>query len=146
MDFAKNYISDFRDGVSLSVQRKRAVPRKWSPPVADQVKINYDGAMFGESDMAGIGVVIRNCEGQVMAALSEQIVKPPTVDFLELLAARRAVSFSTQLDYVQGVCEGNSESVVNALKGSGMKNSRGNISSRIFYLIQTLLRVYLSLL
>ena len=81
-----------------------------------------------------------------MAVLSEQIVKPPTVDFLELLAARRAVSFSTQLDYVQGVCEGNSESVVNALKGSGMKNSRGNISSRIFYLIQTLLRVYLSLL
>ena len=50
-----------------------------------------------------------------MAALSEQIVKPPTVDFLELLAAWRAVSFSTQLDYVQGVCEGN----------FGMKNSRG---------------------
>ena len=24
----------------------------------DSVKINYDGAMFGESDMAGIGVVI----------------------------------------------------------------------------------------
>ena len=35
-----------------------------------------------------------------MAVLSEQIVKPPTVDFLELLAARRAVSFSAQLDYV----------------------------------------------
>lgn len=60
-----------------------------------------------------------------MAALSEQIVKPPTVDFLELLAAQRTVSFSAQLDYVQGICEGNSESVVNALNGSGMKNSRG---------------------
>ena len=60
-----------------------------------------------------------------MVALSEQIVKPPTVDFLELLAARRVVLFSAQLVYVQGVCEGNSESVVNALKGSGMKNSRG---------------------
>ena len=60
-----------------------------------------------------------------MAALSEQIAKPPTVDFLELLAARRAVSFSAQLDYVQGVCERDSESVVKALKGSGMENSRG---------------------
>ena len=58
-----------------------------------------------------------------MAALFEQITKPTTVDFLKLLAARQAVSFSVQLDYVQGVCEGNSESVVNALKGSGMKNS-----------------------
>ena len=104
---------------------KNAASELFFRSVADSVKINYDGAMFGESDMAGIGVVIRNCEGQVMAALSEQIVKPLTVDFLELLAARRAVSFSTQLDYVQGVCEGNSESVVNALNGSGMKNSRG---------------------
>ena len=88
VDFAKNYISDFKGVDRPSVQIKRAVPRKWSPPVVDSVKINYDGAMFGESDMAGIGVVIRNCEGQVMAALSKQIVKPPTVDFLELLAAR----------------------------------------------------------
>ena len=59
-----------------------------------------------------------------MAALFEQIAKPPTVDFLELLVARRVVSFSAQLDYVQGVYEGDSKSVVNALKGFGMENSR----------------------
>ena len=87
-NFAKNYINDFKGMDRPSVQRKWAVPRKWSPLVVDSVKINYDGAMFGESDIAGIGVVIRNCKGQVMAALSKQIVKPPTVDFLELLAAR----------------------------------------------------------
>ena len=70
-----------------------------------------------------------------MATLFQQIAKPPTVDFLELLAAWRAVSFSAQLGHVQGVCEGDSKSVVNALKGSSMENSRGGISSRIFYLI-----------
>ena len=51
-------------------------------------KVNFDGANFGESDEAGIGVVIRDSSGAVKAALSEKIKKPPTVDLLELLAAK----------------------------------------------------------
>ena len=81
--------------------------------------------MFNESEKAGIGVVIRDSEGQVLAALSEQIVKPPSVKILELLAARRAVKFTAELGYAQLVCEGDSESVVNSLRGSGMENSWG---------------------
>ena len=45
-------------------------------------------ALFGESNEAGIGVVIRDGRGEVKAALSEKIKKPPTVDVLELLAAK----------------------------------------------------------
>ena len=91
------------------------------------MKINYDGAMFGELDRAGLGVVIRSREGQVVAALSKQIAKPPTVEILELLAARRAVSFSADLVHTQCVCKGDSQSVVNALKGSNMDHSRGHL-------------------
>ena len=89
------------------------------------MKTNYDGAMFGESDMAEIGVVIRNSEGQVLAALSKQIVKPPSVEILELLTARRAVSFTAESGHDQFVCEGNFEAVVNSLRGFGMENSQG---------------------
>ena len=81
--------------------------------------------MFGESDRAGLGMVIRSCEGQVVATLSEQIAKPPTVEILELLAARRAIFFSAELGHTQCVCKGDSQSVVNALKGSGMDHSSG---------------------
>ena len=55
--------------------------------------------MYGESDKAGIGVVIRNCEGHVLAALSEQIVKPPLVEILELLAAWHAVNLTAESGY-----------------------------------------------
>ena len=64
------------------------------------MKINFDGAWFRELDKGGLGVVIRNGEGQVLAALSEQIVKPPTVEILELLAARRAVTFAAESGHV----------------------------------------------
>ena len=87
------------------------------------VKINFDGAWFGESDMAGLGVVIRNGDGLVIAALSKQIIKPPSVEILELLAARRAVTFTAESDHVQVICEGDSELVINSLRGPGMENS-----------------------
>ena len=70
-----------------------ATVASWSPPYENQVKINFDGALFGESDSAGIGVVIRNSGGRVLAALSEKILKPQSADLVEILAARRAVLF-----------------------------------------------------
>ena len=59
-------------------------------------KVDFDGAMFGESDEAGIWVVIRDSKREVKDALSEKIKKPPTVDILELLAAKWAVTFSLE--------------------------------------------------
>ena len=46
--------------------------------------------MFNEFGEAGIGVVVRNSVGEVKVTLAEKIRKPPTVEVLELLAARRA--------------------------------------------------------
>lgn len=43
--------------------------------------------MFGESDEAGVGVIVHNSKGKVKAALAEKISKPPPVEALELLAA-----------------------------------------------------------
>ena len=72
--FARDYIRDFKNLTSMSFALVCTAPRR--------------SAMFGESDEAGIGVVIRDCKGEVKAALSEKIKKPPTVDVLELLAAK----------------------------------------------------------
>lgn len=48
-------------------------------------------ATFNKRDEAGIGVIIHNSRGEVMAALSEKIQKPSSAEILELLAAKRAV-------------------------------------------------------
>lgn len=42
-------------------------------PKSGDFKTNFDGAMFGKSDKAEIGVLIQNLVSQVMAALSEKI-------------------------------------------------------------------------
>uniref|UniRef100_A0A7N2M7C9 Reverse transcriptase zinc-binding domain-containing protein n=1 Tax=Quercus lobata TaxID=97700 RepID=A0A7N2M7C9_QUELO len=73
--FARDYIRDFKTLTSKPSAPVRTAPRGWRPPANDVWKINFDGANFGESDEAGIGVIIRDCRGKVKAALSEKIKK-----------------------------------------------------------------------
>ena len=61
--FAKDYLNQFRGTDRPSILRNWVTTRRWLPPTAGSIKINYDGAMFGESDKAGLGVVIRTCDG-----------------------------------------------------------------------------------
>ena len=53
--------------------------------------------MFDESDEVRIGIVVRNSLGEVMAALSEKVHKPPSIEILELLAAKYVVKFVQEL-------------------------------------------------
>ena len=48
----------------------------WSPPRAPFLKINYDGAVFRDSNSAGLGVVVRDSTGGVLASLAENIPLP----------------------------------------------------------------------
>ena len=89
------------------------------------MKINFDGAMFGEFDEAGLGVVIQNSKSEVLATLFEKIQKPTMVEVLELLAAKQVVSFSLEIGFTKSVFEGDSESVIRALRCGGWENSRG---------------------
>ena len=88
---------------------RASAPKVWSPPIGNKWKINFDGAMFNESGEAGIGVVVQNSVGEVKVTLAEKIRKPPTVEVLELLAARRAALFSEDLGLDKVIFEGDSE-------------------------------------
>lgn len=79
--------------------------------------------MFGEFDLAGIGVVIRNSKGEVRVALSEKIKKPPTVDILELLVAKRAMIFSLETGITKAAFEGDVETVIKALQHGGWERA-----------------------
>ena len=46
--------------------------RQWQPPVGSLYKLNFDVAIFSDFSAFGVGVVIRNGSGQVMAALSSK--------------------------------------------------------------------------
>ena len=73
------------------------------------MKINYDGSIFSEDGRVGLGVVVRNSEGAVIASLSQQIPLPATITQVEALAVRRATEFAMKLGITSAVLERDSE-------------------------------------
>ncbi|KAK7814598.1 hypothetical protein CFP56_016855 [Quercus suber] len=59
--------------------------------LATCVKANFDGAIFSQDGLAGIGIIIWNEQGLVMAALSQQIPLPTSVEMVEVLVVRWAL-------------------------------------------------------
>ena len=100
--FAKDYLQSFKNLPNSTPTLLRLVVQKWIPPVSDIVKAKFDGAWLPESCEAGTGVVICNSESEVMTAMLEKITKPPSVEVLELLAARHVAMFTMEVGFHWG--------------------------------------------
>ena len=115
---ASRYLSDFQSKFHETKVHQRKENTKWRPPGVGMFKANYDGAVFAESEEAGIGVIVRDSKGDVIAALAEKIPYPGSVEVLEALAARRAAKFVVELGLSAAELEGDSEVVWRALKAA----------------------------
>ncbi|XP_065633927.1 uncharacterized protein LOC136069392 [Quercus suber] len=119
-----HYLLEYRKFNAAPVKLKPVRGEKWKPPRSGCIKTNFDGAVFADTDEVGIGVVIRDSRGQVLASLSKRIVNPSSVAVLELLASSRAVM---------------TEIIINALKNGVMFNSAfGHLLFDTLYLLNSL--------
>ena len=84
----------------------------WSPPPQALYKANFDGAIFRDIYSASIGVVIRDCLGEIINSLMERLVLPPTVEDVEALACRRAISFALEIGLQEVMFKGDSDIVI----------------------------------
>lgn len=82
-------------------------------------KVNYDGAVFAEQGKAGISVIIRNSNGDVMASMSQLVQLPTTITQVEAMAARKAAEFALEVGINKVVLEGDSEIVYKDLNNNG---------------------------
>ena len=78
-DFLNAQVSD------LSPVEISPLPR-WLPRDQQIYKVNFDGAISKNIDAVGLGVVIRDSNGEVMGAMSQRVPLPQTVVEVEALA------------------------------------------------------------
>ena len=86
---ARVYLSDFQSKFQKTKVQQPMGTIKWQPPRVGKYKTNYDGAIFVESEEAGIRVIIRDVKGLVIAALAEKIRYLGSMEVLEALVARK---------------------------------------------------------
>ena len=113
---AKEYLSNFQLKIPRTAPKLSKASIKWRPPLGELYKTNYDGTVFSESGEAGIGVVVQDAKGEVIAALAEKITYPGSVVLLEALATRRAAKFIVELGISLFEFEGDLEVVYRALR------------------------------
>ena len=111
---------------------------RWKLPPPGLVKVNFDGALFSTQSLAGLGVVVRDPAGLVLAALSQKIPLPTLVETVEVIAAQRALVFAKELGFERVLVEGDSEIIVNAICGKSLLSSAlGHILEDIHVLSST---------
>ena len=88
----------------------------WLPPSVGLCKINVDGALFTSRKHAGIGVVIRDGEGRLLATLCKKIKAPLTTLEVEAKAYEAGMLLARHLGLRDGVLEGDSLTISNALR------------------------------
>ena len=103
------------------------------------------GATFAEDGTAGIGVVIRNETGLIMASLSQRIPMSTSVTEVEALAARRAMELALELGFDNVILEGDSEILLKTPKTGGSTLAHfGNLTADILFLTSHFSKVHLS--
>ena len=70
---------------------------RWQAPQAVFVKVNFDGAVFGELNKLGVRVVIRDNNGTILGSCSEKLSQAYKAEETEALAARKALMFAHEL-------------------------------------------------
>ena len=76
---------------------------------------NYIDTMFQEEDRAGIGVIIRDCQGKGLAHMVKIIPHTLTVMELQTLATSKALQLDADLNLKDVIPKGDSEIAINAL-------------------------------
>ena len=116
---AKQKLNQFRaDRQNLEVQvtDSNVGGFRWICQQDGWVKTNFDGAIFSDSNQFRVGVVIQDNNNVVLASYSEKLHQAYKPDEVEALAALKVVSLASDLGFRNVILEGDSLSLIKALK------------------------------
>ena len=115
--WSTQYLAEYRSANSLPEPIQRSQIVRWSPPPPARYKMNLDGAVFKAQKFVGIGVLIRDEQGRVVAALSQKLNAPLGALEVEAKAVEVAILFARDVGISDFIMVGDSLIVYNALCG-----------------------------
>ncbi|XP_028125408.1 uncharacterized protein LOC114322333 [Camellia sinensis] len=94
------------------------MPIHWIPPESGLFQANFDGACSVVEGLIGVGVVVRDHKGAVIAAMSAKRASTMDVDCIEAFAALAAIQFALDLGLHHIIIEGDLLMIVRAFLSS----------------------------
>jgi ribonuclease HI len=123
---ATDIIEDFRksrEGHSAEGPGGQVSHVRWLRPATNSIKLNWDAALDNRKKIMGMGIIARDHNGEVKAAMCDVIpyIRDPIV--AEALAACRAVQFTHDIGAQSVELEGDAREVILALGSSAETDS-----------------------
>ena len=121
---AADYLEEYRKAQEQLVGSSTTPSEQhWKPPPQNMFKLNFDAAVFTEQQSSGIGAIIRNAKGEVMAGMSAKGPYVRNGEEAEALACRNAMVFAMEARFSEPVIEGDNSTVMRAISSLSCHNS-----------------------
>ncbi|KAL4606444.1 hypothetical protein ACB092_09G103400 [Castanea dentata] len=126
---ASSFLEEYKEAQShLAVPVTSGHSQSWLPPEGMFYKLNFDAAVFTDASASGVGVIVRNARGEVMAALSSRGSAVMDSEEAEVLACRQAMEFAIDAGFSDLIVEGDNSTVMRSIVSAQTDWSRlGNL-------------------
>ncbi|XVF01504.1 hypothetical protein REPUB_Repub04eG0094400 [Reevesia pubescens] len=117
--FAAKYVDECESLQAVDIAdtvRRATRDDVWNPPQSSFIKINFDGAIDKAIGHGGIGAIIRDTDGFMLAACSlfQPGISDPSI--IEAVVAIYEIKFARSLGFQSVLLEGDALNVINLLK------------------------------
>ncbi|XP_035543600.1 uncharacterized protein LOC118347684 [Juglans regia] len=89
--------------------------KRWKRPVPNKYKLNFDAAIDLTNRMIGIGIVVRDCNGEVMVVICTRKDHVFSPFIVECLALKRFIKLCKELGFWSVMMKGNAKGVIEAV-------------------------------
>ena len=100
---------------TLEIPRATPGSSYWKPPSQDVYKLNFDATVFSDLNCSGVGAIIRNYDGEVMAGMAARGEYVHNSDDAKALACRKAMEFTMEARFSSLIIEGDNSNVMRAI-------------------------------
>lgn len=109
------YLDEYWAATATPIKYNLPLESRWVPPVDLVYKVNVDGAVFSSQKQAGIGVIIRDSQGNLIVGLSKKLNAPLGAIEAEAKAFEEGIVFACTVGIQNFVVEGDCLAIVQAL-------------------------------
>jgi len=130
------YVNEMNMSISLPSARRSRQPARWTRPPADILKLNCDASFLPESKTGSWGVLIRDCDGDLVSTGRGRINHLLSPFHAELIACLQGIQLAVDLGIGRIIVETDAQEVVKAIKSSSYDASVvGHLVDEIKFLL-----------
>ncbi|KAK7857205.1 hypothetical protein CFP56_019147 [Quercus suber] len=109
-------IEEHKDVNSLKAKQKVNKKQQWEPPPVGFYTINVDGAIPSTNGQSGVGLLIRDWNRRVIAAVSMPLPGRYSVEETEAIAVEQGLVLAKELGLEKIIVEGDSLLTIQAVE------------------------------